>query len=235
MAKAFILQIAIVGIIVVVPPACSAFGAVDSNSIESRDEFTAQINSKELRLSKGLKLSEAFETLGDPEDMDQGNYGLMLYGWGLESANGQSIIIEANLGKNIVTDWMVMKFEKGKVASTLAYSTAGGSRYRLSQDLKDMREVRKVGQPLCPNGLWCTEANSSEFDIREKYDVVGKIVFITLQNGGFKTFTTSENLADDLYLTITEPTGKKHISKLSKITDMNYAYPKIIDPGKNYW
>ena len=64
MVRTCILQIAMVGIIVAAFPVCSVLGAADSNkvetSFESRDEFTVQINGKELRLWKGLKLSEVF-------------------------------------------------------------------------------------------------------------------------------------------------------------------------------
>jgi hypothetical protein len=245
MLKAYILQIAMVGIIVAALPLHSAFGAADSNkaepSVESRDEFMAQINGKELRLWKGLKLSEVFETLGDPEDIGVIYSKTKIYGWGLDCVTGQSVIIEARAPKNEVIDWMIMRFNEGKIVQIFAYSVPGESRSQsanIANMIKYMRESRKLGKPLCPCGLWCQVINLTEyqdqeqqFEILEKYDVVVPLLIVGLRNEGLTPVKTSDNLADDVFLTIKTPDGKEHISRLSKIDKPN---PKIFNTGDNF-
>ena len=202
--------------------------------VENLDEYTAFINGKEIHLSKELKLSEVFKTLGDPENMGVIYTKYRLYSWGLKYDTGQRVIIEADAKNDQIVDWKVIHLVRNKVTRTVEYVIPGESRSQFPQNFNEMVEVKEKGNPLCPNGLWCwlndrknqTLYGESHFEILEKYDVVGPSPAITIHNGGLEPQKTSGNVYKDVYLTILAPDGKKHISRTSTIIE---PYPQILN------
>ena len=215
----------------------NASGIVDNEPnipVESLEQYTALINGKEIHLSKELKLSEVFKTLSDPEDMQQGSYGRLVYWWGLECDTGQTIFIEAEPEKNEIADWMVINYENGEAKQIITFLIAGKTRYVTAESLKYIKDVRKDGKPLCPDGLWCSVFNRSKnhgmpFEILEKYDIVGPAIWVTIHNGGLQSIQTSGDPSKDVFLTIITPDGQKHISKLKTIEK---EYPQKFDVGR---
>ncbi len=239
-----ILCAAILGI-VVFAFSTESFGATVESSgivktepnmpIENRDEYTALINGKEIHLSKELKLSEVFNTLGDPEDIEQGNYGLVLYCWGLGNESRQSIIIEAQPKTSEVTDWMVIDYGNEKTINATAYSIAGKSRYRLAEELNYMRKAREAGKSLCTEGIWCelydrtqNNDNVQPYEVLDKHSVVGPKIDIGIHNYGINEKKLTENFLQDICLHIVTPDGKEHISNRSSV---KYLKSKLFDIG----
>ena len=192
-------------------------------SIENREQCLFQIDGKSLSISKELELSKVFEVLGDPEDIGYVHSGFHLYGWGITSKKGPSLIVDASPTRDTIDDWMVIWFENGTGIRTVACSTPGKSRGHLARQLHDMKWANRIGQTLCPRGLWCTTFNRSKrhghpFEILSDQDVVGPSIWVSLHNAGFQPVDIPEELAEHVLLTIETPDKRRYGAKSSKIS-----------------
>jgi hypothetical protein len=85
-----------------------------------------------------------------------------------------------------------------------------------------MRQASRIGQTLCPYGLWCTTFNRSKrhgypFEILSDHDVVGPSLWVTIHNAGLHPVDIPEELAEYVFLTIETPDERRYIATPSKI------------------
>jgi len=186
---------------------------------EQKDEFSFVLCGRRLILQAGSKLSRLLEAAGDPDDFDQfshiGHYMNYLYGWGLDSDAGPSLIIEGNREEDTLIDWAVVWYQDGKKQKMICFRYRGKSRTPLSERLDAMRLARKAGRPTCPGCRWCTTFNRSQehggpFEILMERDVVGPSLWVNLQFAGLPPETIPGDIGKRSFLTVETPSGKTY-------------------------
>jgi hypothetical protein len=208
-------EICLCALLSFVPPISPLTGA-EKDTAKAEVHSALERGIQELTAKEDFTLAEAFQVLGDPEDICQLNWWGKGYGWGLAPDAHQSMLIDAIPETNKVRDWLV------------AIASGGGSRYRvlpgdsrtnLAPVLEQMRQERLKSQASCPGALWCriidrTELNGAEFDVRREDDRVGPRLEVFLVNTGVRPVPIPTDLTNHMLLIVEAPDGETHTNYL---------------------